>query len=241
MSRLPRTSARLTRAAEADLVNLERAQETLMVRRESLQRQLDELDDQLADVRDHISLLERVAGPRATSNGEVLNVLAQKLVRGEDLAGTTTDHQVLQGPSIRETAVRLLVERGQVGRPLHYRRWFELVEEAGYAIAGKDPLAVFLSQVSRSPVVTRTGESGVYVIEMETVEAMRRRLAMLHRELADLARSAPADATDMTSQRERREQLMSEISQTERGLEEAIRVLGRLGVDEPEPRLAAAG
>ena len=55
------------------------------------------------------------------------------------------------GPDIREVAVRLLVDNGR--EAMHYREWYELLERAGHEIAGKDPLAVFLTQISRSPAV----------------------------------------------------------------------------------------
>jgi hypothetical protein len=32
---------------------------------------------------------------------------------------------------------------------MHYRSWFELLSEAGHEVVGKDPLAVFLIQMSR--------------------------------------------------------------------------------------------
>ena len=49
---------------------------------------------------------------------------------------------VLRGPAVRDTAVRLLLTRGDGITALHYREWYETVTGEGFAIAGKDPLAV---------------------------------------------------------------------------------------------------
>ena len=62
----------------------------------------------------------------------------------------------LRGPAIREAAVRALVADGRDA--LHYREWFELLDER--TVAGKDPLAVFLTQLSRSPAVRKGAQPG---------------------------------------------------------------------------------
>ena len=61
----------------------------------------------------------------------------------------------LRGPAIREAAVRALVADGR--EALHYREWFELLD---HEVAGKDPLAVFLTQLSRSPAVRKGARPG---------------------------------------------------------------------------------
>lgn len=69
----------------------------------------------------------------------------------------------LRGQRLRAVAVELLAcERG-FGEPVHYRQWFALLRKAGHEVAGKDPLASFLAQVSRAPEVERVGErTGIY-------------------------------------------------------------------------------
>lgn len=67
----------------------------------------------------------------------------------------------LRGQKLQEVAVELL-RRGGRGE-IHYRDWFELVRDAGFQIAGKDPLAAFLTQVSRAPNVESVRpRSGLY-------------------------------------------------------------------------------
>ncbi|MBI5104635.1 MAG: hypothetical protein HZB46_06555 [Solirubrobacterales bacterium] len=141
----------------------------------------------------------------------------------------------LRGTAIRETAVRVLAAAPQGAGPVHYRRWLELLEEAGYAVMGKDPAAVFLTQISRSPVVRRTTSSGMYELDRDAPERLRRRLATLQARLRD-ATSAVADAADLARLRAEREQALTEIAQVERALEEAARSLSRT----PPRELAAA-
>ena len=58
---------------------------------------------------------------------------------------------------------------------LHYREWFDLLAQPGHEIAGKDPLAVFLTQISRSPVV-RKGDAR----RASTSSTARRRTRLQH-------------------------------------------------------------
>jgi hypothetical protein len=71
----------------------------------------------------------------------------------------------LGGQRLREIAVQVLVDNHPEGEPIHYKQWFALLREAGYAIGGKDPQATFLASISRSPRVRSIGRrSGLYAI-----------------------------------------------------------------------------
>lgn len=71
----------------------------------------------------------------------------------------------LRGQRLREVAVQVLRDQPDSGEPIHYRAWFELVRRQGYAVAGKDPLATFLAQVSRAQEVEPVGRrSGLYLL-----------------------------------------------------------------------------
>ena len=56
---------------------------------------------------------------------------------------------------------------------MHYREWYELLERAGHEIAGKDPLAVFLTQISRSPAVRRGARAGIYELDRGAFHRLR--------------------------------------------------------------------
>lgn len=71
----------------------------------------------------------------------------------------------LRGQRLQEVAIGVLSEHLPEGEPIHYKQWYALLREAGYAIGGKDPLATFLASVSRSPQIRSVGRrSGLYMI-----------------------------------------------------------------------------
>jgi hypothetical protein len=72
----------------------------------------------------------------------------------------------LQGQRLREAATRILLRRRGLRASIHYREWFDLITEEGIVVVGKDPLATFLTQITRSPVVVRVeGGQGVYELD----------------------------------------------------------------------------
>jgi hypothetical protein len=71
----------------------------------------------------------------------------------------------LRGQRLREIAVEVLSEHHGHEEPLHYRQWYTLLTGLGYTVAGRDPLATFLAQVTRAPEVRRIGRrSGLYAL-----------------------------------------------------------------------------
>lgn len=139
----------------------------------------------------------------------------------------TNGDTVLRGARIREAAVRVLAANSQPDAPVHYRDWFELLTSQGFMPAGKDPLATFLTQIGRSPLVQRTTTSGMYVLDLEFSQRARQRLARLSAELS-ATQDLPPNVTveEIAAARERRAQLTAELHETERQLEEALRALG---------------
>jgi hypothetical protein len=107
---------------------------------------------------------------------------------------------------------------------LHYREWFNLLGAAGYSVAGKDLLAVFLTQISRSPVVRKGTQAGVYELDLESPARLRRELSRLQGELRDLSYE-PQSTLSLAQMRSKRERLATAIGRLERELEEAERVL----------------
>ena len=69
----------------------------------------------------------------------------------------------LGGQRLEQVAVELLNRDREFGETIHYREWFTLLQRAGHHVGGKDPLATFLAQISRSQSVERVGQrSGMY-------------------------------------------------------------------------------
>jgi hypothetical protein len=69
----------------------------------------------------------------------------------------------LRGQRLQDIAVEVLRAKRGDGSVVHYREWYGLVTDAGVRVAGKDPLATFLTQISRSPSVESVRpRSGLY-------------------------------------------------------------------------------
>lgn len=209
----PTPSARLVRAAAAERAYLARHRERLLAARDRLRAELEGIEASLRELDDRDALLHRIAGP-APGAGPASATTAPR-------AGATP----LRGPAIRRAAVEVLRARPDRPQALHYRDWFDALGVAGYAVAGKDPLAVFLTQLSRSPVVRRGTQSGVYELDPTAPRRLRERLEGLHAELRGLT-AAPRATADLTAIRARRAALTAEITRVEKALEEAEAVLG---------------
>jgi hypothetical protein len=222
---LPKPSNRLLRAAAAEHADLARHRERLVDERDKLLLELRRLDDALVAADERLRVLAQlndvpVAGAALLAPGDQAPTLAE-ISEGRDERRST-----LRGPAIREVAVQVLLAQPEHIEALHYRRWYELVQQAGYAVAGKDPLAVFLTQVSRSPVVRKATEPGVYEVDRQAPLRIRQRLDRLQAELREATLSPPSPI-ELSSIRARRHELDLAISQHERALEEALRVLRR--------------
>jgi hypothetical protein len=69
----------------------------------------------------------------------------------------------LRGQRLQEIAVELLRQKKGNGAVVHYREWYELLLKEGLRVAGKDPIATFLTQVARAPGVKLVRpRSGLY-------------------------------------------------------------------------------
>src|SRR4051794_3907840 len=143
----PTPSLRLRRAAAAERRELVRHRKRLLAARESLHEELQRIEGSLQDIDDRHALLNRLAGPDQAENGNAGAAPQPSVSAAPDDDAADASTVVLRGPAIRRAAVEVL--RAKPGGPeaLHYRAWFDAVIEAGFAVAGKDPLAVFLTQL----------------------------------------------------------------------------------------------
>ncbi|HEX3803208.1 MAG TPA: hypothetical protein VHV75_10240 [Solirubrobacteraceae bacterium] len=175
-----------------------------------------------------------------SSNGHAIEATGSSHVAQQVVLGSHAERaEVLRGQAIREAAVRVLVSSNRAHEALHYREWFELLLDAGMLPAGKDPLATFLTQLGRSPVVAKSTSQGIYMLDHEFVHRAHQRLGALTQELRETQLSpVAADADALGNTRRRRAELMSEVERTEMELEEALRSLGGAG---EQQLLAAAG
>jgi hypothetical protein len=227
-------SQRLLRAATAERSDIVRQREQLLAMRKKALAELAQVDAALTLLEEHERLLahlvsakpegaiEQDGPPLTNANGATATDLGEEFASPSSMTALS-DTQVLRGPAIRETAVALLATHGMV-EAMHYREWHALLGAAGYVVAGKNPLAVFLTQISRSPVVRKTTKSGVYELDRGAPIRLRRALTHLQIELRDLTADTSTGA-DYGAVRVRRDELMNGIRQAERALEEAERLL----------------
>jgi hypothetical protein len=225
----PQTSSRLVRAAAAERADLVRHREKLHTARTSLREELARIEVSLREVDYRDALLARLAGD------DLLPAPAMRDAQPAPDGGQADEGEVIRGPEVRKAAVRVLLDQPDRPEALHYRQWHELVVRAGYRVAGKDPVAVFLTQLSRSPVIARSTQNGVYALDLDASARLRRQLDDLHREMRTLA-STPDGLADLAAIRARRKELTAEVARLERALEEADELLG--DADGP-PRAAA--
>jgi len=102
------------------------------------------------------------AEAQAARDGRMLGELESALGIAAQLCLEDLDPR-LRGQRLEEIAIDLLRAQLDFGRPIHYREWFALLRRAGHHVAGKDPLATFLAQLSRSTSVEPVGQrSGLY-------------------------------------------------------------------------------
>jgi hypothetical protein len=171
--REPTSSARLRRAATAEVGRLEREHRRLLGRTEALRHEIRELEARISAVTQRIDVLRELAGTHEPS-ADHANERAVDETRRR-----------LRGPAIREVAIRLLLQRDDRA-PIHYRAWLKVLHEAGYTVEGANEAAgVFLSQISRSTLVAKTTSSGTYQLELDAPDRLTSRLARLQEELQD--------------------------------------------------------
>ena len=106
---------------------------------------------------------------RAAEAREEAESLAASIRAIEEVAGLAPQmalceiSEELRGERLREVALEVLRRLSSSGDPVHYRIWFQALVDSGYRVLGRDPLATFLTQVSRIERVERVGRrSGLY-------------------------------------------------------------------------------
>ena len=214
----PTPSPRLLKAAEVEREQLARHRRELLQARESLRAELARIEGSLEEVAERETLLDRLVGISAGDEPDIGEGLTRRAA-DEDIDEGDEAKTVLRGPDIRREAVRALLAHPRRPEALHYRDWFTLLQEAGFAVGGKDPLATFLTQLSRSPAVRKSTQAGVYELDRDAPRRLRRRRDELQDELRALT-ATPAQGAEGAAVRARRTELNSELGRVEKALEE---------------------
>ena len=80
---------------------------------------------------------------------------------------------------------------------------------------------MFLTQLSRSPLVRRSTQSGVYQLDLEAPTRLHLQLENLQTQLRALTTKSPSSTTDLTSIRNTRSDLTRQIDRAEKAVQEA--------------------
>lgn len=133
--------------------------------RETVEQEREVVAARLAALQDQSRRLHQlVAGIDADVNetARLLRSIDEMLGLAPQLS-IDSMHGELRGRKLQEIAVDLLRQKREPGTVIHYKEWFELLGEAGLSVAGKDPLASFLTQIGRAPAVESVRpRSGLY-------------------------------------------------------------------------------
>jgi hypothetical protein len=216
-------STRFRRAAVAECERLLRRQSRASGRVSKLEEDLSQARRELAEIVDRIEKLHSLTGEQASPKPVAVAPLS---------SGTP-----ISGAEIRRVAVGVLRDSGVAKQPIHYRGWLALVEDAGYAVGGKRPEAVFLGQLARSPVVKATTQSGYYELDAEAPERLRRQISSLEQASSELSAVEPKGPAEIESQIAKQRELSMELRRLQKALHEALVVLG--DSEKPADRVAA--
>jgi hypothetical protein len=132
---------------------------------ESVRKEREVMVERLAALREQSQRLHELVNAvdrDAEQTARILRSMDEMLGLAPQLS-IDSIHEELRGRKLQEIAVELLRQRRGPGAVVHYREWFELLTGAGLRVAGKDPLATFLTQVARAPAVESVRpRSGLY-------------------------------------------------------------------------------
>jgi hypothetical protein len=216
------TSRRLRSAARAERERLLRRLEQHEQRSVRLRTELVERQAAADEIRSQLALLSQIAHEEDDSpfvrQGHHLRAV-------EPAPEGVPERGYLRGADIRVAAVRLLAARENPSQPIHYAEWFQTFTGAGFGIAGRDPQAVFLTQITRSVLVVHAGERGIYALDLDIPRRLREHLHVLHQELAGL-HEGQQTIEQVATVSARRADLTNQVVKVERELEEALVSLG---------------
>lgn len=125
----------------------------------------DLLVERLVEAQERIEHFET----RAAEARDEAKTLSDRMRAIEEVAGLAPQLAIcniseeLRGERLREVAVDVLRQLAATGDPIHYRAWFQGLVESGFRVSGRDPLATFLTQITRIDQVESVGRrSGLY-------------------------------------------------------------------------------
>jgi uncharacterized protein (UPF0335 family) len=186
--------------------------ELLAARRERLRDRQNDLRARLRDLDDELSALDK----RQHDLDHVL--------RDEPAPAAASRPRLLGGAALRRHAVAHLLATGQ-HHDIHYRTWYEQLAADGLLIRGANPAATFLTNITRSPLITRGERPGTYRLKSPAAQRIDTLLVKARDRLHTTT------LVDRDSSTQRLEQLRALINRLER-LQREIAACRRLAAEQ---------
>ena len=197
----------------------------------ALQRELAEAGRRLAELEERRARLQRelevvqAAEREGRQAVKALRSIAARLRPGHDVDrdDDTPGLRWLAGSELRQAIGRAALRRAAYSRPVPWRIWHTWLREDGFDAAGKRAEATFLTQLARNPLVRRTADDGVYMLDLDLLIERRDHVRELHARLAQLP--PPDQLALIGDARLERQAVQQKISRAERLLEESWQLL----------------
>jgi hypothetical protein len=223
-------SPALVEAARTDRNRLHDVWEQLREQRDKLAIELRDVNAAMTDVQASVRRLGEIIGDE----------MQMPLTRPAQGSSTSTP---ISGALIRRVAVAVALQDPRAEFPWHYIDWYDAVVEAGYAISGADPQAVFLTQLSRSPMTAKCAKSGCYRLNRRALVDLADQITNLVQAREALLAGGHPSPTNLDAVATRLQQVTNEIGKTERLLAEGLTTAQDLDTNEwfTAPSMPAVG
>ena len=214
-ARDPASRLAATVAREIELLTAQR--ERVRHRQNDLRARLRDLDDELSALNKRQHDLDRLLGDHR-------------------VPAAASRPRLLGGATLRRHAVAHLLTTGQ-HHDIHYRTWYEQLAADGLLIRGANPAATFLTNITRSPLITRGERPGTYRLDPDAPQ----RINTLLVKARDRLHATAVARTDNAPQRpERLRALVKQLQRLQREITECHQIAAEQTGKDP-PRTPAQG
>lgn len=125
------------------------------------------LERRLADHREIARQIRDLLRVAEEDEARIEDAVARARLIADPASEALADLAVLRGRRLVTVAVEALTVSGRA-QPIHYKEWFRLLRSAGHRVGGADPIATFLTSLSRDDRVERVGaRTGLYRLKEE--------------------------------------------------------------------------
>ena len=195
------SASRLTATVAREIELLATQRERLRQRQDGLRARLRDLDDELRELDRRQRDLDRLLGDSPAS-------------------AAAPPPRLLGGSALRQHAVAHLIATGQHD-DIHYRTWYEQLAANGLLIRGANPAATFLTNITRSPLITRGHQPGTYRLDPGAAQRIDTLLGKAH---ARLHNTTLADTNSSNGRVERLRALINRLERLRREITECHRI-----------------